>query len=56
MASLRETQSMPECRHFPPPWSIEDIGGCFVVKTNNGQPLVFISYREGVARRPRSVN
>jgi len=48
---MRETQSMPECRHFPPPWSIEDIGGYFVVKTNNGQPLVFISYREGVARQ-----
>jgi hypothetical protein len=36
---------------FPPPWSIEDIGGYFVVKANNGQPLVFISYGEGVARR-----
>ena len=46
---MRETQSMPECRHFPPPWSIEDIGGYFVVKANNRQPLVFISYREGMA-------
>jgi hypothetical protein len=42
---------MPECRHFPPPWSIEDIGGYFVVRANDGQPLVFISYGEGVARR-----
>jgi hypothetical protein len=42
---------MPERRYFPPPWSIEDIGGYFVVKANNGQPLVFISYRDGVARR-----
>jgi len=42
---------MPERRHFLPPWSIEDIGGYFVVKTNNGQPLVFISYGEGVARQ-----
>jgi hypothetical protein len=42
---------MPERRYFPPPWSIEDIGGHFVVKANNGQPLVFISYRDGVAGR-----
>ena len=38
-------------RRFPPPWSVEDIDGYFVVKANNGQPLVFISYRDGVARR-----
>jgi hypothetical protein len=38
------------CR-FPPPWSIEDIDGCFVVKASNGRPLVFIYYGEGVARR-----
>ena len=42
---------MPERRYFSPPWSIEDIGGYFVVKANDGQPLVFISYRDGVARR-----
>jgi len=42
---------MPERRYFPPPWSVEDVGGYFVVKANNGQPLVFISYRDGVARR-----
>ena len=42
---------MPERRYFSPPWSIEDIGGYFVVKANNDQPLVFISYRDGVARR-----
>jgi hypothetical protein len=38
-------------RRFPPPWFIEDIGGCFVVKTINNRPLVFIYYGEGVARR-----
>jgi hypothetical protein len=42
---------MPERRYFSPPWSIEDIGGYFVVKANNGQPLVFISYRDGIACR-----
>jgi hypothetical protein len=38
-------------RGFPPPWSVEDIGGSFVVKASNDRPLVFIYYKEGVARR-----
>jgi hypothetical protein len=42
---------MPTNRHFPPPWSVEDIGGCFVVRASNDRPLVFIYYGEGVARR-----
>ena len=35
-----------------PPWAVEDIGGCFVVKASNDRPLVFIYCGEGVARRP----
>jgi hypothetical protein len=42
---------MPSPRRFPPPWSVDDIGGCFVVKASNNRPLVFIYYGEGVARR-----
>jgi hypothetical protein len=38
-------------RRFPPPWSIEDIGGSFVVKAGNDRPLIFIYYGEGVGRR-----
>ena len=38
-------------RRFPPPWFIEDIGGCFVMRASNDRPLVFIYYGEGVARR-----
>jgi hypothetical protein len=38
-------------RHFPSPWCVEDIGGCFVVKVNNGRPLVFIYYGESAGRR-----
>jgi hypothetical protein len=41
---------MPE-RRFPPPWFVEDISDCFVVKASNNRPLVFIYYGEGVARR-----
>jgi hypothetical protein len=36
----------PMIRRFPSPWCVEDIGGCFVVKADNGQPLVFIHYGE----------
>ena len=39
---------MPE-RRFPPPWSVEDIGGCFVVKASNDRPMVFIYYGEDLS-------
>ena len=42
---------MPSPRRFPPPWTVEDIGGSFVVKASNDRPLIFIYYREGVGRR-----
>jgi hypothetical protein len=38
-------------RRFPPPWTVEDIGGSFVVKASNDRPLIFIYYGEGVGRR-----
>ena len=41
---------MPE-RRFPPPWSVEDVGGSFVVKASNERPLVFIYYGDGAGRR-----
>jgi len=34
---------MPE-RQFPPPWSIEDSGACFIVKDSGGQKLAYIYY------------
>jgi hypothetical protein len=38
-------------RRFPPPWTVEDVGGSFVVKASNDRPLLFIYYGEGVGRR-----
>lgn len=38
-------------RRFPPPWSVEEIGGSFVVKASNERPIVFIYYRDSVGRR-----
>jgi hypothetical protein len=42
---------MPCSRRFPPPWTVEDVGGSFVVKASDDRPLIFIYYREGVGRR-----
>ena len=30
-------------RRFPPPWSVQDIGACFVVKDSTGQKSSAIS-------------
>jgi hypothetical protein len=38
-------------RRFRPPWSVEDIGGSFVVEAGNDRPLIFIYYSESVGRR-----
>jgi hypothetical protein len=31
-------------RHFPPPWSVEDNGACFIVRDQNGQALAYVYY------------
>jgi hypothetical protein len=41
---------MPE-RHFPPPWTVEDIGAAFVVKDSADQQLAYIYYEEEPGRR-----
>ena len=38
-------------RRFPPPWSIEEVKGCFVVRDKKGQPLAYVDY-EDVAGPP----
>ena len=39
-------------RHFPPPWSVEELDSCFVVKDANGQALAYM-YFEKEPRRLR---
>ena len=41
-------------RRFPPPWSIEDIGACFIVKDSTGQKLAAVYYEEEPGRRSAS--
>jgi hypothetical protein len=48
---LRIDMSQMPKRRFPPPWSVEDVGGSFVVKASNERPLVFIYYGDGAGRR-----
>jgi hypothetical protein len=42
--------AMP-ARHFPPPWSVEDIGAAFVVKDSAGQQLAFVYFEDEPGRR-----
>jgi hypothetical protein len=35
-------------RHFPPPWSVEELDACFVVIDSAGQKLAYV-YFEGPA-------
>lgn len=43
---------MPE-RRFPPPWSIEELDSCFVVKDANGQALAYMYFEKEPRRRLR---
>src|SRR5690348_11557943 len=44
--------AMPE-RHFPPPWSVEELDNCFVVKDANGQALAYMYFEKEPVRRFR---
>ena len=43
---------MPE-RHFPPPWSVEELDSCFVVKDANRQALAYMYFEKEPRRRFR---
>jgi hypothetical protein len=38
-------------RRFPVPWTVEDIGACFIVKDSTGQKLAAVYYEEEPGRR-----
>jgi hypothetical protein len=42
-----------EPRTFPPPWSVEELDSCFVVKDANGQALAYMYFETGPHRRYR---
>ena len=38
-------------RRFPPPWSIEELEACFVVKDKAGQKLAYVYFEDEPGRR-----
>jgi hypothetical protein len=38
-------------RHFPPPWTVEDNGACYIIRDNAGQTLSYVYYEEEPGRR-----
>jgi K+/H+ antiporter YhaU regulatory subunit KhtT len=41
---------MPE-RHFPPPWSVDELEACFVVLDSAGQKLAYVYYEDEPGQR-----
>jgi hypothetical protein len=41
---------MPE-RRFPPPWSVEELEACFVVRDHKGQALAHVYFEDEPGRR-----
>jgi hypothetical protein len=44
---------MSEPRTFPPPWSVDELDNCFVIKDANGQALAYMYFEKEPARRYR---
>jgi hypothetical protein len=42
---------MPSGRRFPPPWTVEDNGVCFIVRDRKGQALAYTHYEVEPGRR-----
>jgi hypothetical protein len=38
-------------RRFPPPWSVEELNACFVVRDDNGQKLAYVYFEDEPGRR-----
>jgi len=45
-----KTFVMPE-RRFSPPWSVEELDACFVVRDSNGQQLACVYFEDEPGRR-----
>jgi hypothetical protein len=38
-------------RRFPPPWSVEELDACFVMRDHNGQKLAYVYFEDERGRR-----
>jgi hypothetical protein len=39
-------------RRFPPPWSVEELEACFVVRDHNGHQRAYVYFRERLKEKP----
>jgi hypothetical protein len=37
-------------RHFPPPWSVEEMEACFIVRDHDGQALAYVYFEDEPGR------
>ena len=42
---------MTSPRRFPPPWTVEELDACFIVKDDAGQKLAYVYFEEEPGRR-----
>jgi hypothetical protein len=48
---LMSSEQQRDPRRFPPPWIVEDLDSCFVVKDSHGQKPSYVYYEEEPGRR-----
>ena len=42
----------PRCaRRFPPPWSVEELDACYVVRDHDGQQLAYVYFEDEPGQR-----
>ena len=42
---------MIPAHRFPPPWTVQELDACFVVKDGNGQKVAFVYFEDDPGRR-----
>jgi hypothetical protein len=42
---------MSSARRFPPPWTVEELDACFVVRDHSGQQLAYVYFENEPGRR-----
>jgi hypothetical protein len=46
-----KTSSLGTTRRFPPPWSVDELEACFVVKDSAGQKLACVYFEDEPSRQ-----